>query len=224
MFFFKKRKAARLLPDNFTVTAHTGCMETPENSLASITSATEYGADTVEFDLHFNKNGDPVLSHDKPTGNEYSLNDAFAKISRCDSLGINIDVKNTEHLEKVVPLADKFGLLERIFFTGITDNDVEAVRQKCPDVPYYLNCEVEKSSDEDYITSLVNKVRDSGAIGINCRHKNVTKNLVDEFRRNGLLVSVWTVNRSNDMRNAIAFAPDNITTRDPEKLRKILSE
>ncbi len=224
MLFFRKRKPLMCLPDNFTVTGHTGCMNTPANSLASITVAAECGADIVEFDLRFDKNGAPVLSHDEPTGNEFSLDEAFAKVSKFKNLQVNVDVKTTAYLEKVVPLAKKHGILDRIFFTGIFEADVDAVKEKCPDVPYYLNYAVEKNTDTEYINSLVNKVRDCGAVGINCRHKTVTKELVDAFRRNGLLVSVWTVNRSHDMRNALAFAPDNITTKEPAKLRKILSE
>ncbi len=220
--FFKKRFSPAKLPDGFTVTGHTGCMGTPANSLASITAAHDCGAQIVEFDLRFDKNGEPVLSHDEPTGNEFSLDEAFAKVSRFEGLQVNVDVKTTSHLEKVVPLAEKHGILERMFFTGITEDDVAAVREKCPGVPYYLNHPVANNQDKEYLVSLVNKVRDCGAVGINFHHSNLSEALIDAFRRNGLLVSVWTVNRSHDMRRVLSLGPDNITTKEPYKLRGLL--
>ena len=40
-----------VLPESFTVTAHTGCEGTEDNSLESIRKAYENSADIVEFDL-----------------------------------------------------------------------------------------------------------------------------------------------------------------------------
>lgn len=38
----------------------------------------------------------------------------------------------------------------------------------------------------------------------------------------GLLVSVWTVDKTDDMYLAAAQKPDNITTRNPDKLAEII--
>ena len=51
-----------VIPDGFTVTAHTGCEKTKDNSLDAITIGYGYGADIVEFDLNFNDEGVAVLS------------------------------------------------------------------------------------------------------------------------------------------------------------------
>lgn len=224
MFFFKKHQQPLCLPANFTVTGHTGCMNTPANSLESIDVAADCGVQIVEIDLRYDKNGEPVLSHDEPKGGEVTLDEAFARVSTYKDLLVNVDVKTTAYLEKVVPLAEKHGILERIFFTGLFEKDIGTVKAKSPGVPYYLNYNVEKNKGEEYINSLIRKVKDCGAIGINCRHKAVTKAFVDAFRRNGLLVSVWTVSKPRHMRRALAFAPDNITTREPATLMKVLSE
>ena len=47
-------------PRAFTVTAHTGAMGTPENSLESMRVGFE-NADIVEFDVRFNADKIPVL-------------------------------------------------------------------------------------------------------------------------------------------------------------------
>ena len=52
------------------ITAHSGCMGTPQNSLASVEKGIACGADFIEVDLNFTEDGTPVLSHDKPKGGE----------------------------------------------------------------------------------------------------------------------------------------------------------
>ena len=212
------------LSENFTYTAHTGCVGTPDNSLEAIEMGAKHGADIVEFDLYFTKDDEPVLSHDKPVGNEITLDHAFKKISEYEGLKVNVDLKSYSSLEKVVECAEKYGIKDRIFFTGIFLKDVEAVKKACPDIEYYLNYEIDKESKqtEEYLNSLVETVKESGAVGINCNYKNVTEKMVKAFRENGLLVSVWTVNDEKDMYKVLQLQPDNITTRNPDILGDIV--
>ena len=212
------------LPEGFTYTAHTGCSGTEENSIEAIDAAINSGADIIEIDLHFDKDGEPVLSHDAPKGGEITLDEAFGKINGIKRLRINIDVKSTAAIEKVKPLAEKYGLLDRIFFTGVHDEFLDDVRSKGGGIRYYLNVDVESERKQtaEYLESLVRKVKDSGAIGINFNKNNATKELVDTFRENGLLVSIWTVDGEADMYRILSYAPDNITTRNPDKLSEAL--
>lgn len=212
------------LPKGFTITAHTGCMKTEENSLESFKMGIENGANIVEFDLHFTESGEPVISHNKPVGGEVSLDEAFEYLSTYKSTGINVDVKTCDALEKVYPTAQKYGVEERIFYTGVKDEFVEPVRQNSPEVKYFLNVSVEKSKakDNSYLMSLVEKVKNAGAVGINFKHTGATKELVNTFHENGLLVSIWTVNSKFRMKKILSFAPDNITTRKPDKLSRIV--
>ncbi|MBQ8575675.1 MAG: glycerophosphodiester phosphodiesterase [Clostridia bacterium] len=212
------------LPESFTYTAHTGCVGTKENSLESIECGVLNGADIVEFDLNFTSEGEPVLSHDEPKGREITLDEAFRKISEYKSLKVNVDVKSTVALGKVKALAEKHHILDRIFYTGIGEDFVEAVQRDTPNIPYYLNVGVEKNQSEEYLYSLVKKVKDCGAVGINFNKDNATKKLVDVFHGNGLLVSIWTVSNTADIYRILSYSPDNITTRRPDKIKKILSK
>ena len=92
--FYKKYKNAKLnLPEGFTITAHTGCMGTQQNSLDSMKIGQGNGANIVEFDLRANENGDLVLSHDEPKGGEIPLNEAFALLSSFENTKANVDIK-----------------------------------------------------------------------------------------------------------------------------------
>lgn len=207
-------------------TPHTGCINTRDNSLEAIDAGYEFGAGIVEFDLNFDENNTPVLAHDDPKGGEVTLDEAFARVALYNGLQVNVDAKSTAALEKVVELVIKHGILDRIFFTGIEEKDVETVCKDAPEVSYYLNCEVypARKQTEEYLLSLVKKVKSSGAVGINFNKKNATKELVDCFHENGLLVSIWTVNSKTDLYKILSLSPDNITTRRPDLLKNILDE
>lgn len=212
------------LPDGFTYTAHTGCIKTKDNSLEAIAVGIENGADVVEFDLRFLEDGTPVLAHDEPTGKEVTLDEAFKKVSEYDGILVNVDIKVTDNLQAVYPLAKKHGIEDRIFYTGVNAEFVEAVKKDSPEVPYYLNVSVQKPRKQtpEYLEELVKEVKESGAIGINFNKDNATKKLVDTFHENDLLVSIWTVNKKSKMLKILFMAPDNITTRRPDKMQDIL--
>ncbi|MBR2957735.1 MAG: glycerophosphodiester phosphodiesterase [Clostridia bacterium] len=207
----------------FTVTAHTGCMGTKPNSIEAILTGFEAGADIIEFDLNFDSDGTPLLSHDAPKGGEVTLDEAFATLEQCNNLKANVDVKSVEKIEQVVPLAKKHGVLDRIFFTGVHEGFAEAVKTRAPEVEYYLNVDVlpKWKQTDKYLKSLVDKVKANGAIGINFNKNNATKRLVNAFHKNGLLVSIWTVDEKRKMKKIISLSPDNITTRHPDTLIKI---
>ena len=214
------------LPENFTITAHTGCMNTEENSLDSIKAGVENGANIVEFDLYFNDKGEPVLAHDKPAGGEVTLDEAFAYLYQFEGIRANVDIKTVDALEKVYPLANQNSVDHIIFYTGVKDEFVDAVKSSSPEIEYYLNIDVDKSknTNQEYLLSLVEKVKKAGAIGINFNYKSASEELVEIFHENGLLVSIWTVNDEYNMYKILSFGPDNITTRHPDKLSKIIGE
>ncbi len=221
---YKENKGA--LPQGFTYTAHTGCCGTADNSIAAIVSGVENGAGVVEFDLSFSADGEPILCHDEPKGGEVTLEEAFAEIKKYPDLRVNVDAKSTANLKSVCEIAEKTGVSHRIFFTGIGEEWVDEVNAQCPGVEYYLNVDVEKASKhtEEYLLSLVEKVKSSGAVGINFDKNSASKALVNIFHENGLLVSIYTVDSEMDMYEVLSYAPDNITTRNPDKLKEILAK
>lgn len=215
------------LPEGFRYTAHTGCSGTEDNSLESIEIGIKNGAGIVEFDLNFDKDGNPVLAHDEPKGNEITLEEAFKKLSEYPEIKANVDVKTTTNLKAVQELAEKHGVLDQIFYTGIKEEFVEAAKTQSPKISYYLNIGdilSPKKHTREYILTLTEKVKASGAVGINFKYTGASEMLVDIFHEEGLLVSIWTVNSEKDLYRILSYAPDNITTKKPEVLQKILAE
>lgn len=209
------------------ITAHTGCENTPENSLESITEGASCSADIVEFDVRFDKNNTPILSHDEPKGGEITLEQAFEKLTEYKNLKANIDIKSTANLTEIQRLAEKHNLLERVFYTGVFEKDVDAVKKYSPKIPYYLNITdviPPENHTQEYLQSLVQKVKDNGAIGINFHYDNASGELVDTFHKNNMLVSIWTVNEQNIFLQIMNFKPDNITTKLPRLAKNLLNK
>lgn len=222
----KYEKMNIVLPQGFTITAHTGCMGTDDNSIEAMRVGVENGADIIEFDVHFTEDGTPVLAHDKPKGDELSINEAFDFLAQNKHVRANVDMKSIDNMTAVRKLAMKKGVINQIFLTGIGASEVETVQKHCREIPYFLNVDVDKqkNTDTEYLESLVKEVQNAGAIGINFNYKSASKELVEIFHENDLLVSIWTVDSELDMYKVLSLSPDNITTRNPDKLNEILKK
>ena len=205
----------RPLAGSVTVTAHSGCMGLADNSMEAMAAGVEAGAQIVEFDLNYTADGTPVLSHDSPQEGEtyVTLAQAFAFLHEHPDVQANVDVKSTAYLEKVPALAAQAGVTEQIFFTGIEEKDVAAVREKCPGIPYYLNAGV---SEEEDLNALAAKTAALGAMGLNTNWSNATPALIRVFHKKGMPVSVWTVNEVKAAYRVALYGADNITTRRPD--------
>ncbi|MCC8022521.1 MAG: glycerophosphodiester phosphodiesterase [Clostridiales bacterium] len=212
--------------DNFTITAHSGAMGTDDNSLESIQAAIDCGADIVEFDIRFRPDGTPVMAHDRVYTNKQGVpvEEAFALLAEHEGIGINLDVKETKYLSQVQVLAETYGVLERAVFTGVTEKFVPEVRKQAPKIPYYLNYSPRKNriTNEKYAQSLLELLEETGAVGINCDYKYANERLCEFLHDNGYLLSVWTVDKEDDMAMCLVMSPDNITTRHPDVLIDII--
>ncbi len=215
----------RILPEGFTVTAHTGCEGTEDNSLEAIKKGYESGADIVEFDLRFTKSGEPVLAHDKAGKKSVTLKSAFELVAKCENLKVNVDCKTVENIGIVPEMAQECGIADRFFYTGIETDKVATVKELSPGVEYYLNTKVSKwkKNSEKYIRSLVKLTKDNGAVGLNIHFSEASKKMVDIFHEEGLKVSIWTVNKEKDMHKVMDLYCDNITSREPTKLIEIIN-
>lgn len=215
------------LPENFTITCHAGALFTSPNTLQSIRASLEWGAQIVEFDVSFRPDGTPVIIHDSnPAMNKgVLLSDALSVVATSDSCKINLDIKSTANLPAVDKLVRQYNLFDRVFYTGVFADWVEKVKSTS-EIPYYLNYNVSKAEAEnaDALQAVADKTISLGAIGINSNHKNANDLFVKTAHENGLLVSLWTANKFNDMCRVLKLKPDNITTKKPAVLNSIINK
>ena len=217
--------AVKALPENFTVTAHTGCEDTADNSLEAISAGIAAGADIVEFDLRFDSEGKGILSHDEGAENPVTLEEALKLVAENDRVKVNVDCKTIDNLREAYRIGESYGITDRLFYTGIEEKNVSGVREQTPELSYFLNYspDAKKKNDEQYIKELISLIKEKGAVGLNVRYTNCSKKMVEMLREEGLMVSVWTANDVLAMVKCVSLSPDNITTRFPTALLKMIN-
>lgn len=211
--------------DGFTITAHTGAYDTKDNTIESITTAIENGCKVIEIDIRQRPNGTLVMGHDIIVTNSdgVELSAAFEIIKKTD-VKLNLDVKEGRALSALHDLIVEYGLINQVFLTGIEQSQANDVVEHCPEVAFYINAIPSriKIFSEDYQQEIIEMLDATGAIGINCSYANASRTLSELLHKNGYLLSVWTVDTTRQMKRALIIKPDNITTRKPEKLIKII--
>lgn len=207
--------------DSFIITAHTGCENTKENSLESITAGIKGGADAIEFDIRFLDDGTPILCHDeKDKGiKNVKLESAF-NLLYTYAVKINLDLKETTHLDKVATLISFYNLEDRCYFTGVDKDKVAAVKSMAPDIAFYLNIKLTNKQKNNalYIEEIGQTAKSLGAIGINLNFRELSKENSNIWHSQGLLVSAYTLNLTTDIYLALNKNVDNITTLKPAKI------
>jgi glycerophosphoryl diester phosphodiesterase len=202
----------------FVVTVHAGALDTQPNTLESIqVCLAAAGAGNIEVDVRFLEDGTPVLAHDEETKDDAVTLDACLRLVAKSKAGINLDMKETTNLPAVAALVRTYHLEKRAFFTGIAVGDMERARG-CG-VAYYLSCSPEKSGKD--AAELVRQAKESGALGLNISYKTCSAQLIEEARNAGLLVNVWTVDRTAAMKRMLRLGVDGVTTRRPDKLKAL---
>ena len=94
------------------ITAHSGCEDTPTDSLESIDKALEFGADAIEVDVRVDQNGELRISHNSVSQEDYyekvTLQTVLDRI-RFTDLAINFDIKEQAALYKTLEEAERLG-------------------------------------------------------------------------------------------------------------------
>lgn len=214
--------------ENFTITAHTGAYNTPMNSLEFVKTAIDKNAAVVELDIRQRPDSTLVMSHDIVVTNNdgVELESAFEMLKNTN-IQINLDIKETKVLNSLYAMLTEYNLVEQSFLTGIETINVKAVKESdCAGMRYYLNYMPSRTKVffDDYRQKLIEVLEESGAIGINCNYKFASSQLSSLLHKKGYKLSVWTVDTERKAKKMLACKPDNITTKSPEMIQKVIDE
>ncbi|CAI6085576.1 glycerophosphodiester phosphodiesterase [Cohnella sp. JJ-181] len=236
------------MPKRPQVAAHTGCGESPDNTMASFLEGVDSGADIVEVDVHAAMDGTAVLLHDESLllqtctyeqlnrpevrkriddaylTHEVATLEQILQASESWGTSLNIDLKSAASIEPAVKLIRKYGAQRRIHITGYS----ASMTARYPDIPVMLNAPVELSREQlgdydGYVRQLCNETKEAGYAGLNMHYRTCMPALVETAHAHGLSVWVYTVNERAEMERMISLGVDAITTRRPVALRKLLT-
>lgn len=212
--------------EDFTITAHTGAYNTEMNTIEFVETAISHNPQIIEFDVRRRPNGTVVMSHDIVVTNNdgVELERALMLLQGTD-IKINFDIKETRVLNDLYSLLLDYNLVEQSFLTGIETYNVSAVKESdCAQMDYYLNYKPIKTRlfSDTYRQKLIELLEESGAIGINCNYKYANSQLSDLLHTKGYKLSVWTVDKERTAKKMLVISPDNITTKDPELIQRVI--
>jgi glycerophosphoryl diester phosphodiesterase len=139
---------------------------------------------------------------------------------------MNLDLKDDRSIEGLCRAARKYDLLDRTIVSGCDGTRAARVKERCPELQVLLNVTTGGAGPEyeRTVEEICRQAVSSCCCGINIDFSLCSEQLVGHARLRYLPVSVWTVDREEDMRSLIAMGVHSITTCRPRSLRRIMSE
>ncbi|WP_328308997.1 glycerophosphodiester phosphodiesterase [Streptomyces sp. NBC_00442] len=221
-----------------TAVAHRGDpYRVRENTLPSIASALERGADAVEIDVRTTKDGVPVLLHDDTLKRLWDVDRPLAELPHAEvtevtgggvptlrralmaagahRVMIDLPGATEESVRKVVGTVRECGAGERVYYCA---GPVTMLRVRRADPGAEIALTWTKPAPPR--PALVDAIKPRW---LNYRFGLVRSDVVARAHRDGLLVSAWTADTARTQRRLVAYGVDSITTNRLDALRGVLS-
>jgi glycerophosphoryl diester phosphodiesterase len=195
----------------------------PENTLASFELCLQHGCDGFEFDVRLAADGQAVICHDATvSGMEISrtlsadlpvptLENVLRGFARRAFLDIELKVAGLEALTLAALRKDppQKGYVVSSFLPEI----LSTIHDLDPNVPLGLLCET---------ANQLRGWRDASAEWVIPRFDLTDQELIEQVQSAGKKIMVWTVNRSDLMREFSAWRVDGIISDQTESLARAL--
>ncbi|MDV9187986.1 glycerophosphodiester phosphodiesterase [Streptomyces sp. SR27] len=223
--------------DSVTVVGHRGDpYRVRENTLRSVSSAIERGADAVEVDVRLTEDGVPVLLHDDTLkrlwGHDLPLAELpYARVRELSRGGIptlrealltagdhrlmlDLPGGDADSVRTIVGTVRECGAGERVHYCAgaVAMLDVRAADPAAEIALTWTSLAPPRPV-------LLDAVRPRW---LNYRFGLVSRGLVDRVHRDGLLVSAWTADTRRTMRKLITNGVDSVTTNRVDALAAVL--
>lgn len=218
----------------------------PENTMLAFRKAVEAGADGIETDLHVTRDGVIVVCHDETldrttSGTGFIKDRTYEYIRRLDAgsgekipsldeilnymkdkqLLLNLELKNDivhyDNLEKnVIDKIYKYSMESNVILSSFNHDSMKRVKEYDGSIktgllygsPIYRPEEYARKMGADALHPLFSLV--------------MNEKIVDDIKKNGILINAYTVNRVDDMRKLMDLKVDGIITNYPNILKKLI--
>ncbi|MGG1657842.1 glycerophosphodiester phosphodiesterase [Brevibacillus sp. NRS-1366] len=226
------------------ITAHTGCLGTPDNTIESSLAGIAAGANLIEVDVQSTRDGIAFLFHDElsvfstSTFSELNHPDLRRTLSPIymdrelvtleqlfeatidTDVRYNLDLKTEEAAYSAIEVMERMGMTQRVFFTGNTQG-VQHYRNR---VVWNTPADWDPSewlNNRDIVMETCDRLAREGYFGLNMHYLTCCQELVAYAHTKGLAVWVYTVDDPLHQRNMIRMGVDAITTCRVDTLRII---
>lgn len=203
------------------ITAHTGADGRPDNSLEFVEYALACGADALEVDVRRQPGGALAIGHDEAGAEAPLLEEVLRMTAARPGVRINCDLKEPGLEAAVCRLAEEAGLLRagRLILTGTVDASAPAsgaevylnMEEYVPDL--YLNYREKPDFELEAAETITAVCKKAGIRTVNIYQGLVTRRFAETLAREGVGLSVWTVNEAWELNWFLSLGVRNITTR-----------
>ena len=226
----------------------------PENTIPAFRLAVELLSDGVELDVQLTKDHEMVVIHDETinrvsdgTGfvcdytleelQKFNVNKHFPEygivqiptlreVYQClkdTGLSINLELKNSIFFypqleEKVLALAEEMGMADRILYSSFNHYSMMRIKQLQP------NANIAFLFTDGFL-NIPDYAKEHGAAALHPSIANLQyPDFIEDCKKNGIKLHVWTVNEMADIEHVVAKEVDAIITNWPERVREYLDE
>ena len=224
----------------------------PENTMLAFEKAVEAGADGIELDVQFSKDGKLVIMHDESLLRTAGI-DGFVKDYTLEQLkAMDVSGKWGDRYGKMeiptlreyfirfkdLPIITNVELKTGVFlYPGIEKRTLELIHEfELEDKIIissfnHYSClkmkELEEKIpcgllEESWIVGLGGYVKELGLECVHPQHWYLTDENMAQLKKQGLRVHAWTVNQPEQMRRLISLGADIIITNYPDRLTEEL--
>lgn len=226
----------------------------PENTMIAFKKAIEEGVDGIELDVQLTKDGEVVIIHDenvkRTTGADGLIMDyTLEEISKLDAsyiytgkYGINKIPTLREYLEfvkdkdivtnielktgvfeyigieeKVWDMIQEYKLEEKVIISSFNHFSILRMKKIAPSLKYGLLSE----------TWIIDAGKYTKEVGVQCYHplfRNLTKEVVQEIKSNGIEINTYTVNTEKDVKDMIDKEIDVVIGNFPDMINRVRAE
>ncbi|MDQ0987378.1 glycerophosphodiester phosphodiesterase [Streptomyces sp. V2I9] len=208
-----------------------------ENTLPSIRSALERGADAVEIDVRVTRDGVPVLLHDATLERLWGHDRRLDRIDHAEleeltgggvptlrealltagahRVMVDLPGSTDASVRKIVGAVRECGADDRVYYCA-NAGAMLRVRAADPSAEIALTWSTPAPPRPELLAAVRPR-------WLNYRFGLVSRELTDRAHRDGLLVSAWTADTKRTMRRLIGRGVDSITTNRIDALRQVLA-
>ena len=226
----------------------------PENTILSLKKAIECGASGLEIDVHKTKDDKIVVIHDEDIERTFlgkglikdftyeelkkfknrkvsfrdnkecyiPLLEEILNLVKETRVMLNIELK-TDEIEyhgiedDVINMIKEYRLEKRVILSSFNHNSIK----KCKEIYSSIKTGVLYYKE---IENVIEYAKSLKADYIHPDLRLVTKSIIDEAHKNGIMVNIYTVNNPISMRKLIELDVDGVFTDYPELLKDIIGE
>ncbi|WP_443662518.1 glycerophosphodiester phosphodiesterase [Clostridium sp.] len=224
----------------------------PENTMLSFRKAIELGATGIETDVQMTSDGVLVLIHDEnvdrtTNGTGLVKNFKFVDLNKLDAgswfndnynnemiptveqliilakennIILNLEIKNGEVTypgieEKLIEMIYKYNYVDKVILSSFNHYSMVHCKEISKKIKTGLLYMAGLYHPEEYC-------KYTGADALHPYYISINKEIIDDAKKDGILVNPFTVNTQEAMEKLIEAGVSGIITNYPDKLKKVL--